>query len=65
MISDGETISIKVNCRADAGKLPESIHYGLAVSLEVAAGLSIPVYQEIRTRIRPEVEIKTASSVTR
>jgi len=64
VVSDGDTILIKVNCRADAGKLPESIHYGLAVSLEVAADLSIPVYQEVRTRIRPGVEIRTANSVT-
>ncbi len=33
---DGDTIAIKVSCRADAGDIPEPIRYGLAVTLEVA-----------------------------
>lgn len=54
---DGETIGIKVNCRADAGDIPESIRYGLAVTLEVAEGISIPIYQEVRDRLRIRVPI--------
>ncbi len=50
---DGDEVHIQVNCRAYAGtKLPEPIPYALAVTLEVAAGIGIPVYQEIRDRIR-------------
>lgn len=54
---DGETIGIKVNCRADAGDIPEPVRYGLAVTLEVAEGIAIPVYQEVRDRLRIRVPI--------
>ena len=52
---DGEEAHIQVNCRADAGRLNEPIPYALAVTLEVAEGIDIPVYQEVRDRIRVPV----------
>ncbi len=55
---DGEAIEIKVNCRKDAGKIQEPVAYGLAVSLEVAEGVDIAVYNEIRTRIAPAIQIR-------
>jgi hypothetical protein len=55
---DGEVIEIKVNCREDAGKIQNPIAYGLAVSLEVAEGVDIAVYNEIRTRIAPAIQIQ-------
>ncbi len=58
---DGEVIEIKVNCREDAGKIQIPIAYGLAVSLEVAEGLDIAVYNEIRTRIAPAIQIQQAT----
>ena len=58
---DGDVIEIKVNCREDAGKVQSPIAYGLAVSLEVAEGLDIAVYNEIRTRIAPAIQIQQAS----
>ncbi len=54
---DGDAILIKVNCRADAGDLPEPIRYGLAVSLEVAEGINIPIYEEVRDRLRIPIPI--------
>lgn len=57
---DGETIAIKVNCRADAGDIPEPIRYALAVTLEVAEGIDIPIYQEVRDRLRIRVPIPGA-----
>jgi len=54
---DGDTIAIKVNCRADAGDLPEPIRYGLAVTLEVAEGIDIPIYQEVRDRLRIRIPV--------
>lgn len=54
---DGDAIGIKVNCRADAGDIPEPIRYALAVTLEVAEGINIPVYQEVRDRLRIRVPI--------
>lgn len=56
--TDGETLEIKVNCRKDAGEIQDPIKYGLALSLEVAEGIDIPIYNEIRTRIAPMVSIR-------
>ena len=55
---DGDAIEIKVNCRKDAGKIQDPIAYGLAVSLEVAEGVDIAIYDEIRTRITPAIQIQ-------
>jgi hypothetical protein len=43
-----EFIQLRVSCRADAGKLQDAVPYALAVSLEVAEGIGVPVYQEVR-----------------
>lgn len=58
---DGDAIAIKVNCRADAGDIPEPIRYGLAVTLEVAEGVNIPIYQEVRDRLRIRVPVRGGS----
>jgi len=55
---DGDAIVVKVNCRADGGDMPAPIRYGLAVTLEVAEGISIPIYQEVRDRLRVRVPIR-------
>ena len=54
---DGDRIVIKVSCRADAGDAPDPIRYGLAVTLEVAEGINIPIYQEVRDRLLVRVPI--------
>jgi len=53
---DGESLSIKVNCRADGQKIVTPIRYGLAVTLEVQEGIQINVYDAIRSRITVPVE---------
>jgi hypothetical protein len=58
---DGDFIEIKVNCREDAGKILSPVAYGLAVSLEVSEGVDIAVYNEIRTRIAPAIQIQQAT----
>jgi hypothetical protein len=62
---DGDVLQIKVNCREDAGKIQSPIAYGLAVSLEVAEGLDIAVYNEIKTRIMPAIQIQQATDQDR
>lgn len=57
-ISDGNTLQIKVNCREDAQQITTPIAYGLVVSLEVAEGIDLPIYNDIQTRIAPPVEIR-------
>lgn len=59
---DGEVLEIKVNCREYAGKIREPIAYGLVVSLEVADGIDIPVYNEIQTRIVPAIQIRSTAN---
>jgi hypothetical protein len=54
---DGEIITIKVNCRADAGDIPEPIRYGLVVTLEVAEGIDINIYEQVRDRLRIRVPL--------
>lgn len=55
---DGDVIEIKVNCRNDAGKIQNPVAYGLAVSLEISEGVDIAIYDEIRTRIIPAIQIE-------
>ena len=58
-LTDGDSLTIKVNCRKDAARMQEPVAYGLAASLEVAEGIDIAIYDEIRTRIASAVEIRT------
>lgn len=58
-ITDDANLTIKVNCQKDAAKIQQPVAYGLAVTLEVAEGIDIAIYEEIRTRIASAVEIRT------
>jgi len=60
---DGDTVSIKVNCRKDARRMEEAATYGLVVSLEVAEGIDIPIYEEVRTRIATAIEVRAGDGV--
>ena len=55
---DGTNVKIPIICRSDAGDLDEPVHYGLAVTLEVAEEIDIPIYEEVKERIRIKVPIK-------
>ena len=58
IFQDGDDIRLQVICKKDATeKLDEAIPYGLAVTLEVAEGVDIPIYQQIRARIKPQVAV--------
>ena len=54
---NGDMIGVKVNCVEDAGRLTESIPYAIAVTLEIAEPVDIRIFNEVRDRIRPKVEI--------
>lgn len=58
---DGNNLKIDVVCREDAHTLDESVNYGLAVTLEVAEDVKIPIYEEIRQRIEIPIKIDGAS----
>jgi hypothetical protein len=55
---DGESISLQIACKKDAtANLDDAIPYGLAVTLEVAEGIQIPIYEQLRTRLRQQVAV--------
>lgn len=49
---DGAEVQVKVNCRADAGRLDDQVPYALAVTLETDEGLRVPVYEEVAERLQ-------------
>ncbi len=57
-MNDGDEIEIRVECRADAGALNETIRYGLVVTLEVKASVDVLLYEEIRDRLRPPTPVR-------
>lgn len=54
---DGDKLSFKVNCAKDSSAFELPVRFALCVSLEVAEGLPLPIYQEVRDRVLPRVEI--------
>ena len=54
---DGDSINIKVNCSKDANSFTDSIPYALLVSIEVAEGIDMPIYQEIKDRISVPITV--------
>lgn len=55
-VDNGELL-LRITCRAAAGELNEEVPYALTVSFEVGIDTGIQVYEEIRTRIAPQVEV--------
>lgn len=60
--ADGDVLAIKVNCRQEAGRIDSPVPYGLVVSLEVAEGIDIAVYEEIRQRIVIPIQVRQAAT---
>ena len=55
---DGDSVLLHVACKKDAtANLDDAIPYGLAVTLEVAEGIQIPIYEQLRTRLKPQVAV--------
>lgn len=61
VFAEGAAIKIKVNCAEDAvmdSSVP--VLYSLVVSLEVAEGIDLPIYQEVRDRLKIPVLVDNA-----
>jgi hypothetical protein len=55
----GASMEVCVNCRAATGiALDEQVPYGLVVTLEVAEGTAIPLYEEVRQALRIQVPVQ-------
>ncbi len=56
---ESRTLEFKVNCRADAGELTKPIPFALMVTLEVAEAEGLPIYQQVRQRLRPRARVRS------
>lgn len=56
VITEDRMLEIKVNCKENASKILEPIKYGLAITLEVADGVNMQLYQEIQEVIEEQVQ---------
>lgn len=54
---DNGDLLLRVTCRATAGEFNQHVPYALAISFEVGVEAGIAVYEEIRTRIAPQVGV--------
>jgi hypothetical protein len=57
---DDAELHIQVNCSEDAGTLQFSVPYSLVVTLEVAEGVGISIYDEVRQKLQPKVRVEPA-----
>lgn len=53
----GQHLLVRVNCVADAGRLLNPVEFALCVSLEVAEGVALPIYNQVRARIGQPIAI--------
>ena len=68
VFQDGDAITIKVSCRADAGDISSPIRYALAITLEGVEAVQqrlfpLPIYEEVRDRLAIRVPLQGAGSV--
>lgn len=62
---DGTDILLHVTCKKDAtANLDVAIPYGLAVTLEVAEGTEVAIYEQLRTRLMPQIAVGAAGQAT-
>ena len=53
----GQSLVVRGNCLADAGRLDNPVDFALCVSLEVAEGVALPIYEQVRARITPRITV--------
>jgi hypothetical protein len=51
-------IELVVSCRADAGGLTDAVPYALIVTIEVAEGVLLPIYEQVRQGLRVPVAVR-------
>ncbi len=66
VFQDGDAISIKVSCRADASEIPSPVRYGLAITLEMVEEAQqrlypLPIYEEVRDRLAIRIPVQDGS----
>lgn len=59
VVTDGQSLRVRVNCIADAGRLDAPVEFALCVSLEVAEGVAVPIYEQVRERVALRVGVRS------
>ncbi len=54
----GDALAIKVDCRFDNVAVIDPVRYALAVTLEIAEDIDIPIYQEVYDRLLAQVAVR-------
>lgn len=57
-VDDETYLSVRVNCVSDAGRIVDPVKFALCVSLEIAEGVAIPIYEQIRERVAQRVGVR-------
>ncbi len=60
-IVDEQELLVRVNCVKDAGAIEQPIEFALCVTLEVADGIDVPIYEQIRARIEQRIHVTPSS----
>lgn len=55
---DGSTLGIQIICKKDAGNFTGVIPYALAVTLEIAEEINLPIYQEVKNRLITPIAVE-------
>lgn len=59
VFEDGKEIKILVKCKKE-DRLHEKVKFVLMATLETAPSTGLPIYEEVRNRLRPKVQIGTS-----
>ena len=67
VFQEGDAITIKVSCRADAGEISAPVRFGLAITLEMVEEVQqrlhpLPIYEEVRDRLAIRVPVQETGS---
>lgn len=57
----GEALTVDVDCRVGAGKLPSPVRYGLAVSLEMAATVRVDLHAQVQEQLQARARQRVAA----
>lgn len=63
VLTEDRTLEIKVNCKQDACSIEEPVRYSLAITLEVAEGVNIPLYQHIQTVLQESIQTQARTQI--
>jgi hypothetical protein len=55
--TDNGDLLVNVSCKAAAGEMDADIMYGVTISVEVGQDVAVPVYEEVKTRLRAAVRV--------